>query len=89
MNAPDGRVRSTDVEKKLNLLAVSTFGTGPGREFLDYLKSITTNVAIAGPGLDVNALLHLEGQRYLIGLIQTRIELGHKENRNGQGPDPR
>lgn len=81
MQGVDGKVRSADVEKKLNLLAVSIFGSGPGAEFLDYLKSITTNVA-SGPEVNTNALIHLEGQRYLVGLITQRLQLGHREKHN-------
>lgn len=85
----DGKVRSADLERKLNLLAAATFGTAAGREFIDYLRSITTNVA-SGPEITPTALMHLEGQRYLVGVIQQRIERGHRENQHaaGQRPDP-
>lgn len=84
----DGKIRDKTLERTINMHAVATFGTPAGRAFLDYLKSITTNVA-NGPELNVNALIHLEGQRFLVGLIATRVEIGHKENKNGarQGTD--
>lgn len=81
VNGVDGKVRQHDVERKLNLLAVSLFGSGPGREFFDYLRSITANAAM-GPELNPTALIHLEGQRFIVGVISQRIELGHRENRN-------
>lgn len=81
----DGKTRRHTIERTINQHAAATFGTPAGRAFLDYLKSITTNTA-SGPEVNVNALLHLEGQRFLVGLIQTRINLGHKENQNGTRP---
>jgi hypothetical protein len=88
MQGADGKIRAHDIEKKLNIMAADVFGQGAGAEFFDYLRSITTNVA-SGPEVNTNALLHLEGQRYIVGLISQRIQLGHKEKRNvtreGQG----
>jgi len=45
---------------------------------MDYLKSITIN-AVAGPEQSDSALRHLEGSRFLVGLIDTRIKLGVKQ----------
>ena len=44
-----------------------------------YLKSITIN-RIGGPAMDDNALRHLEGQRYIVGLLEMRLQLGIKGN---------
>lgn len=79
---PDGRNRDSDIEAKLNLAVVSCFGTGPGKLVFEYLRSMTTNVA-SGPEISDRALMHLEGQRYLVGLLSQRINLGHKEKQNG------
>jgi hypothetical protein len=79
---PDGRTRDADYETKLNLAMAACFGTGAGKLVFDYLKSITTNVA-SGPEISDRALMHLEGQRYLVGLLSQRINLGHKEKQNG------
>ena len=45
---------------------------------MDYLKSITVN-SVAGPEQSDSHLRHLEGSRFLVGLISTRIELGVKQ----------
>ena len=59
-------------EKLLNDLLTTTFGTPHGIETLKYLKSITTE-RVAGPEIKADALFHLEGQRFLVGVIETRI----------------
>ena len=85
----DGRSRPHKIERELNQLATAVFGTAAGVRFLDYLKSISTNVA-APAEISPTALMHLEGQRYLVGIISQRIKQGHKENANAprtQEPD--
>lgn len=85
----DGKVRLQKIERELNQLAVSVFGTPGGARFLDYLRSISTNVA-APADVSPTALMHLEGQRYLVGIITQRIKQGHKDNANAprtQDPD--
>jgi hypothetical protein len=54
---------------------------------LQYLKAITID-SVAGPEISDHALRHLEGQRYIVGLIQRRVNKGKsqnivKENNNG------
>ncbi|MDA0989739.1 MAG: hypothetical protein O3A51_03210 [Verrucomicrobia bacterium] len=75
----DGMIRSTEQEDEINKLLSQLF-SGPGAEVvLTYLAGITIN-NINGPGLDTNALIHLEGQRYLYGVIRHRIN----EGKNGR-----
>jgi hypothetical protein len=69
---PDGYERSEKDEKFLNDVIVTCFNNPAGIETLKYLKSITTE-RVAGPEIKSDALFHLEGQRYLIGIIETRI----------------
>jgi hypothetical protein len=78
---PDGRQRDAEYEAKLNMACAACFATGAGKMVLEYLRSITTNVA-SGPEISDRALMHLEGQRFLVGLISQRINLGHREKRN-------
>ena len=47
---------------------------------LNYIRSITTE-AVAGPNIDSNQLFHLEGMRFLAGIIQTRIKKGEQDGR--------
>lgn len=74
---PDGRPRSLTDERRLNEAFAALFTGGSGELVLNYLKHISIN-AVAGPGIDPNSLLHLEGQRYIVGLIETRVKLGQK-----------
>ena len=74
---PDGHYRSEKEERRINLAIVSALGGANGEDVLNYLRSITVNVA-SGPEISDRALMHLEGMRFLVGLISTRINLGHK-----------
>ena len=71
----DNMQRTPDAEEKLNFIFSDTFNTPAGKAVLQSLKSITIE-AIAGGEITDHALRHLEGQRYLYGLIQRRINKG-------------
>ena len=75
---PDGLVRAPVEERKLNELAASTFSSNGAREFLAYLRSITIE-AVAGPHIGSDELRHREGMRYLVAIIEQRINKG-KQN---------
>jgi hypothetical protein len=51
--------------------------TPTGQQVMAYLKSITVHM-IAGPDSTDQQLRHLEGQRFLVGLMQQRIEHGRQ-----------
>lgn len=72
---PDGLIRRPEDEKKLNDLAAATFRSRGAREFLTYLRSITIE-AVGGPSITDAELRHREGMRYLVGIIEQRIEKG-------------
>jgi len=71
----DGYVRSPEAEKVLNQSFATVFGSDAGEQVLKYLSSITQDM-VAGPNMDTNALWHLEGQRFLVGIIKTRQQKG-------------
>jgi hypothetical protein len=75
----DGVKRAQTEEDKLNRLVSDTLETKAGKSLMAYLKSITIN-RIGGPAMDDNALRHLEGQRYIVGLLEMRLQLGIKGN---------
>jgi hypothetical protein len=75
---PDGIVRSPEREIELNSLFASVFSRGDGREVLRYLRSISIE-AVGGPGVKPDELMHREGMRYLVGIVEQRIGRG----RNG------
>lgn len=55
----------------------SLFKTPNGIAVLKYLRSITIE-SVQGPNASDAELRHLEGQRYLVGLIERRINHGQK-----------
>jgi len=74
---PDGVMRSVERETKLNALFLATFTTPAGAEVLKHLRHITIE-AVAGPEITTDHLRHLEGRRYLVGIIEQRIKLGRQ-----------
>ncbi len=76
----DGYVREEEVERNLNKTFAGVFKGEDGKKILEYIKSITTE-AVAGPNIDSNGLFHLEGMRFLAGVIQTRIKKGEQDGR--------
>ena len=76
----DGYVRKEEDERNLNKTFAGVFKGEDGKKILEYIKSITTE-AVAGPNIDSNGLFHLEGMRFLAGVIQTRIKKGEKDGR--------
>lgn len=75
----DGYIRSPELEKSINESFANIFSSKSGEIVLKYLTSMTQDM-VAGPNMESNALWHLEGQRFLVGVIKTRIEKGkHNE----------
>jgi len=79
-NSVDGYVRTPEEDKVLNKHFANVFKGEEGKKVLDYLKSITLE-AVAGPNIDSNRLFHLEGMRFLVGIITTRINKGENDGR--------
>jgi len=77
----DGRSRSEEEERRINLTAVSVLGDQDGKDLMAYLRSITIE-AVAGPNISDAELRHLEGQRYIVGLLSQRVNQGHKAKHN-------
>ena len=76
----DGYVRTPDEDNVLNKHFANVFKGEEGKKVLDYLQSITIE-AVAGPNIDSNRLFHLEGMRFLVGIIKTRITKGENDGR--------
>ena len=76
---PDGhKSRGNVVERKLNEALAICFRDAVGKQALKYLRSITIEY-VNGPGVDTNALIHLEGARWLVGVIEKRIADGQEK----------
>jgi hypothetical protein len=71
----DGKMYPRDVEDELNGLAHRVLGTADGQRFLAYLRGITIHVAFEG-NVEPHALMHMEGQRWLVGLLISRSNAG-------------
>jgi hypothetical protein len=77
---PDGIERPPEIERRINEAFTEIFNSASGTYALNYLKSITIN-AVAGPEQSDSALRHLEGGRFVVGLIKTRIDLGVQQRK--------
>lgn len=53
------------------------FESPTGKEVLRYLRSVTIEM-VNGPNVTTEELRHLEGQRYIVGLIEQRIAHAHR-----------
>ena len=79
-NSVDGYVRTEEDEDKLNKHFATLFKGDDGKVVLDYLQSITTE-AVAGPNITSNQLFHIEGMRFLVGIIKSRTKKGEQDGR--------
>ena len=73
----DGFQRKASDDQIISKNIDSIFKTPTGKEVLKYLRSITIE-SVQGPNASDAELRHLEGQRYLVGLIERRINHGQK-----------
>ena len=73
----DGRFYKPEVEADLNLLTARVLGTPDGLRLLNYLKGLTLNVAFEAD-VSATALMHKEGQRWLVGLLVQRLQKGNQ-----------
>ena len=60
----------------------SVFKTPNGIAVLKYLRSITIE-SVQGPNASDAELRHLEGQRYLVGVVERRISHAQRIKQNG------
>lgn len=77
----DGIARKKTEENKISLNIASVFSEPTGKEILKYLRSITIEL-VSGPNISTDELRHLEGQRYLVGLIERHMQRGHRVKSN-------
>jgi hypothetical protein len=72
----DGFPRKPEDDLNISQNIAKLFSTEAGQNILTYLRSITID-AVSGPNITDNELRHLEGQRYIVGLIVRRINHSH------------
>ena len=73
----DGYPREKIEDQNISLDFVSLFSSPSGAKVLKYLRSVTIE-AVHGSAVTNDTLRHAEGQRYIVGLIERRIQHGHK-----------
>lgn len=78
----DGIQRPQNKDREISLNVAEIFNTPTGNAVLKYLRSITIEM-VNGPNVTTEELRHLEGQRYLVGLIESRINHAHKVKNDG------
>jgi len=73
----DGIQRTSEKDAEVSHNIAQIFESPAGKEVLRYLRSITIEM-VNGPNVTTEELRHLEGQRYLVGLIEQRIAHSHR-----------
>lgn len=75
----DGFQRDATRDKEISKDIASLLESATGKEVLKYLRSITIEM-VNGPNVTTEELRHLEGQRYIVGLLERRIQHAHRKN---------
>lgn len=73
----DGYQRKSEIDSRISQNVAQIFESPTGKEVLRYLRSITIEM-VNGPNVTTEELRHIEGQRYIVGLIEQRISHGHR-----------
>jgi len=73
----DGYQRKPEIDSQISQNVAQIFESPTGKEVLRYLRSITIEM-VNGPNVTTEELRHIEGQRYIVGLIEQRISHGHR-----------
>lgn len=70
------------LNEEISLEVCSLFSSPLGQKVMTYLRSFTTNFAHQ-PGAPLEVLAHREGARWLVGVIQARVEHGNALSQEG------
>ena len=73
----DGYQRTSEKDVEISKNIAEVFKTPTGKEVLRYLRSITIEM-VHGPNVTTEELRHVEGQRYIVGLMERRISHAHR-----------
>jgi len=76
----DGYQRKSEDDVNISKNIAQIFESPTGKEVLRYLRSITIEM-VNGPNVTTEELRHLEGQRYVVGLIEQRIGHAHRSKK--------
>ena len=78
----DGINRQQEKDREISENIATLFKSATGKAVLQYLRSITIEM-VNGPNVTTEELRHMEGQRYIVGLIENRINHAHKVRQDG------
>lgn len=73
----DGIQRRSEKDVEISKNIADIFQSPTGKEVLRYLRSITIEM-VHGPNVTTEELRHIEGQRYIVGLIEQRVSHAHR-----------
>ena len=73
--------RDKEEDQRISKDIKSLFSTPNGKQVVKYLRSSTIE-SVQGPHATDAELRHLEGQRYLVGLISRRIDHAERISKN-------
>lgn len=76
----DGIQRESGKDVAISQNVAEVFGSPTGKEVLRYLRSITIEM-VNGPNVSTEELRHIEGQRYIVGLLEQRIAHAHRSKK--------
>jgi len=74
----DGVQRTIEIDTHISQNIAQIFESPTGKEVLRYLRSITIEM-VNGPNVSTEELRHLEGQRYVVALLEQRIQHAHRK----------
>ena len=75
----DGIQRRAELDLQISQNVAEIFSTPTGQAVLRYLRSVTIEM-VHGPNVTTEELRHVEGQRYIVGLIERRVGHAHRSN---------
>lgn len=78
----DGIHRPQAKDREISQNVAVLLGSETGQAVLKYLRSITIEM-VHGPNVTTEELRHMEGQRYLVGLLESRINHAKRVKTNG------
>lgn len=73
----DGYQRATSQDLEISQNVAEVFSTPAGQAVSKYLRSITIEM-VHGSNVTAEELRHIEGQRYIVALIEARINHAHR-----------
>jgi hypothetical protein len=78
----DGIQRPQQKDREISQNIAVLLSSETGQAVLKYLRSITIEM-VNGPNVTTEELRHIEGQRYIVGLLEARMNHARKVKSNG------